>query len=248
MTAPTVTSEAAEQRGGPAPRGRRRWRPLRILGFITVALAATAVVLVMAPDSETPPALSNGNFEAGDFQGWASESRGDGDWVVYEDGTTPPDPSISDPNPPFEMPDPPEGQYAAVADMDGSGVHFLYRDIDVTSPWTLHATVFYENHGVAIYDPETFGEFDVEPWYAGTSKNQQFRVDLVDPEAPIHSLEDGDVLATVFRTRAGDPPALEPTTVSIDLSPWEGQVVRLRATEVDNLGPLRAGIDDVGLE
>lgn len=248
MSIPTIAPEAAEQSREPVSRSGPKSRLWWMLALVAVAVAATAVVLLTVWDSETAPTLSNGDFETGDLAGWTTESRGSGDWLVYEDGANPPDPSISDPSPAFEVPDPPQGQFAAVADMDGSGVHFLYRDIEVTGPWTLHATVFYENHGVAIYDPPSFGVFDGDSWYGGTEQNQQFRIDLIDPESSIQSLEDADVLATVFRTQAGDPPALEPSAVRIDLSPWEGQVVRLRVTEVDNLGPLRTGIDDVRLD
>ena len=71
---------------------------------------------------------------------------------------------------------------------------------------------------------------------------------MVNPGAPIHSLEPDEVLATVFWTRYGDPTSLGPTPVSVDLAPWEGQTIRLRITQTDNMGPLRAGIDDVRLE
>jgi hypothetical protein len=213
-----------------------------------VVAAVAAIALFIAFVSEDPPVLENGGFETGDLTGWAVESFGAGDWFVYEEGTTPPDPSMSDPDPAFNVPDPPEGQYAAVTDMDYKGVHFLYRDIEVTGPWVLHATVLYENHGARILDPPNFGTFIGEVWSGGSYSNQQFRIDLIDPGAEIHSLEADDVLATVFRTRAGDPPALGPTAVTMDLSPWEGQTIRLRATQIDNAGPMRAGIDDVRLE
>jgi hypothetical protein len=39
-----------------------------------------------------------------------------------------------------------------------------------------------------------------------------------------------------------------PTPISFDLSPWEGQTIRLRITQIDNLEAFRAGIDDVWLE
>lgn len=199
-----------------------------------------------AEGSQVP--LSNGDFETGDFTSWSTESWGKGDWFIYEDGSTPPDPLVSDPTAPFDVPDPPQGQYAAVTDMDYSGVHFLYRDIEVAGLWTLHAMVFYENSVGTIYEQPDFGTFDGDTWFAGSGvRNQQYRIDLVDPQAPIQSLEADDVLATVFRTQEGDPASLEPTPVSIDLSPWESQTIRLRISEVDNSGALRAGIDDVRL-
>ena len=197
----------------------------------------------------SPVSLPNGDFETGDFTSWSTESwGGNGDWYIYEDGKTPPDPSASDLSPPFDVPDPPQGKYAAVTDMDYSGVHFLYRDIEVAGPWTLHAIVFYENSVWRIHDQPDFGRFDGEAWFGGAGvTHQQYRIDLVDPGAPIHSTEPDDVLATVFWTREGDASSLEPTPVSFDLSPWEGQTIRLRIVQVDNADAFRAGIDDVRL-
>jgi hypothetical protein len=212
-----------------------------------LAVAVTTVILFLSFGRGGPPILENGGFETGDLTGWSTESWGSGEWLVYLNGTTPPDPSISDMDTPFDVPDPPEGRYAAVSDMNYSGVRFLYRDIEVTAPWTLRAIVFYENHGAEIHDKPDFGSFYEDSWSSGF-QNQQYRIDLVDPGAPIHSLEPDEVLATVFWTRYGDPSALGPTPVSVDLAPWEGQTIRLRITQTDNMGPLRAGIDDVRLE
>lgn len=213
----------------------------------TTTTEAPATTTTIVEGSPVP--LPNGDFETGDFTSWSTKSwGGHGDWFIYEDGTTPPDPSVSDTNPPFNVPDPPQGQYAAVTDMDYSGAHFLYRDIEVAGPWTLHAIVFYENSIGTIYEQPDFGRFDGEAWLAGSGVTyQQYRIDLVDPQAPIHSTEPDDVLATVFWTREGDPSFLDPTPVSIDLSPWEGQTIRLRIVQVDNHEAFRAGIDDVRL-
>lgn len=243
MTTPTIRPASSQPTRPNAPRGR----PWRLLAALVAVAVTIAVVLFLSFGSNGPPVLENGGFETGDLTGWSTASWGSGEWLVYEDGTTPPDPTISDVFPPFEVPDPPEGQYAAVSDMDYSGVRFLYRDIEVTGPWTLHAIVFYENHGGGIYDQPDFGAFIGDSW-SSRFNNQQYRIDLVDPESPIHSLEAGDVLATLFWAQSGDPSALDPTPVTIDLSPWEGQTVRLRATQTDNNGPLRAGLDDVRLE
>jgi len=73
-------------------------------------------------------------------------------------------------------------------------------------------------------------------------------VDIMDVAAPVRSTAAKDVLATVFRTAAGDPDTIAPRTVSFDLSEWAGERVRLRFAQVDNSGPLRAGVDDVRLE
>lgn len=246
MSTPPITATPSEQATRPTRRGSTGWRLL--WAALAVAAAIAAVVLFPASGAKDQPPLSNGDFETGDFTDWSTEDWGrSGEWLIYEDGTTPPNPSVTDDNRPFDVPDPPQGQYAAVTDMDHSGARFLYRDIEVTGPWTLHAIVFYENGIETIYDPPYFGTFDGDLWFANV-RSQQFRIDLIDPQAPINSVEADDILATVFRTRSGDPPSLEPTPVTFDLSPWEGQTVRLRASQIDNGGPFRAGIDDVRLE
>jgi hypothetical protein len=56
------------------------------------------------------------------------------------------------------------------------------------------------------------------------------------------------VLTNVFRTSPGDADRREPAAVTVDLSKWEGQTVRLRLAGVDNRGPLRAGVDNIRLE
>ena len=146
MSTPTMSTTASEQIARPGPQGWRRWR-LLILALV-VAAATAAVVLFIVSGSEDPPILSNGDFETGDLTGWSTESWGNGEWLVYEDATTPPEPWASDLSPEF-VPDPPQGLYAAVTVHTYSGARFLYRDIEVTGPWVLHATVFYESPELA---------------------------------------------------------------------------------------------------
>jgi len=84
--------------------------------------------------------------------------------------------------------------------------------------------------------------------YDEPEANQQFRIDLVAPSAPIDSVAQRDVLVRVFETSAGDPDRREPSTVSVDVSRWAGRTVRLRLAATDNSGPLRAGVDDIRFE
>jgi hypothetical protein len=139
------------------------------------------------------------------------------------------------------MPDPPQGSFAAATDMDAPGRHIMYRDIKVPGPYLLRMTVFYDGFSEAFTQIPTLEVVDV-------AFNYQYRIDLMDTSAPVESLEEGDVLATVLSTKYGDPQVLEPTLMTIDLSPWQGQTVRLRFAQVDNTGPLRAGVDDIYLE
>jgi hypothetical protein len=190
--------------------------------------------------SATRAATANWNFETGDFTDWRTRARGSGAWHVYADGTKPPDPADSDPIVPFKVPQPPQGRFAAVTDMTAPGTRILYRDVKLDGRVKLRFTLFYVNHG-ELASPRSLD-------FNGSEANQQFRVDLLDPAAPVDSLAARRVLATIFRTVPGDPDTLGPRTIAFDLSRWEGRKVRLRFAQVDNGGPLRAGVDDVRLE
>jgi len=197
---------------------------------------ARAVALPAAQGSS-----GNWNFERGDFTGWQTRSSGNGAWHVYADGTKPPDPADSDPQFPFNVPEPPEGRFAAVTDMTAPGSRILYRDVKLDRRSKLRFTLFYENHVGAFSSPASLDADLRRP-------NQQFRAELVDPAAPVDSLARKHVLARIFRTAPGDPAKLDPRTITFDLSPWAGKKVRIRFAQVDNRGPMRAGVDDVRLE
>jgi hypothetical protein len=173
------------------------------------------------------------DFESGAITDWQAVGGGSGGWFVYSDDQKAPDPSQSDPTVPFDLPDPPEGRFAAVTDMNGPGTRILYRDLRLDGRFRLHVTVFYASTG-PFSSPKTLAHD------AGGS-NQQFRIDLLDLLAPIDSVAEGDVLVNVFRTLPGDPKRRKPTEVSMDVSALAGQTVRLRLAVADNQGPLRVG-------
>lgn len=196
-----------------------------------------------APAPAVAVALGAGSldFERCDRDGWMTLSRGSGAWHVYSDASTPPDPSDSDPHYPFRAPAPPQGDFAAVTDMSGPGSRILYRDAIPGRGTELRFTLFYDNHVVVdFHAPQSLDHKRRAP-------NQQVRVDLMDPSAPVDSVAPEDVLATIVRTRPGDPAKTAPHRISFDLSRWAQRKVRLRFAQVDNLGPLRAGVDDVRL-
>ncbi len=125
--------------------------------------------------------------------------------------------------------------------MSSPGTRILFRDV---RSWTVasssHLTVFYAGLG-AFSSPDTLV-------HDAPDANQQFRIDLLHPSAPIDSVAKADVLVNVFRTSPSDSTTREPAEVSVDLSRWAGQTVRLRLAQTDNRGPLRVGVDDIRLE
>jgi CubicO group peptidase (beta-lactamase class C family) len=179
------------------------------------------------------------DFESGRITGWQAVGGGSGGWFVYSDGHQAPDPAQSDPNVPFDVPDPPQGKFAAVTDMNGPGTRILYRDLRLQGRFTLQLSVFYT--GTAPFSSPASLAYDTP------EANQQFRIDLVGPSAPIDSVAKGDVLVNVFHASPGDPARRQPTEARIDLSAWAGQTVRLRLATTDNQGPLRVGVDNIRL-
>lgn len=198
------------------------------------------VGLAAASTKASHSAAGNWNFERGDLSGWHTRACGSGAWYAYADGKQPPNPAETDPDVAFDVPAPPEGRYAAVTDMTAPGARILYRDVALAERTRLRFTMFYDNAG-EFASPESL-DFD------GREANQQFRVELLDPAAPADTTSAKHVLATIFTTAPGDPSKLAPKTVTFDLSRWAGQRVRIRFAQVDNRGPLRAGVDDVRIE
>jgi CubicO group peptidase (beta-lactamase class C family) len=180
------------------------------------------------------------DFESGALTDWRAVGGGSGGWFVYSNGSKAPDPGQSDSNVPFDLPNPPQGKFAAVSDTNGPGTRILYRDVKLDGRFRLHLSVFYAGVG-GFSSPQSLA-------YDEPGANEQFRVDLVAPSAPIDSVAHGDVLVNIFATSAGDPERREPSAVSVDLSRWAGRTVRLRFAATDNGGPLRAGVDDIRFE
>jgi CubicO group peptidase (beta-lactamase class C family) len=200
-----------------------------------VVLVALSSVLVGC--QARPRTIVMEDFESGAITNWQAVGGGSGGWFVYSNGHKPPDPAQSDPNAPFDVPDPPQGRFAAVTDMNGPGTRILYRDLRLEGRFTLQATMFYVGAG-PFSSPAILAHDTPEA-------NQQFRIDLVGPSAPIDSAAKGDVLANIFHTSPGDPARRQPTEVRMDMSAWAGQTARLRLATTDNQGPLRAGVDNI---
>jgi CubicO group peptidase (beta-lactamase class C family) len=217
---------------------------------VAVAALTTSAVLSGCANQPTPSVAPTttirpttiviDDFEDGDLAGWRSVGAGPGGWFVYTGGSTAPDPSVSDPGAAFAMPDPPEGNHAAVTDMNGPGTRILFRDLRLDGRFKLHLNVFYRGNA-RFSSPATLA-------HDSTEANQQFRVDLMSPTAPIDSLASADVLLNVFHTSHGDPTSRMPADVVVDVSTLAGQTVRLRLAEADNQGPLRVGFDNVRFE
>jgi hypothetical protein len=198
-----------------------------------LAIGATAAILAPAASATT---VVNGDFESGSLSGWTLFNEGSsGSWYAYS-GTA--NPAYPEP----EVPPPPQGNFAAISAQGNPGTHILYQDIALEPGFShvLMLTAYY--HSLAplkVPSPDTLS--------ASGEPNQQYRIDVIKPTAPITSLEPSDILAPVFATHEGDPEFMSPKQIQVDLTQFGGQTVRLRMAEVDNQLFLNAGLDAVSI-
>lgn len=202
----------------------------RTAGVLATALCAASMLAV--PSAASAATISNGGFES-DFTGWTKSTQGSGDWYVYSGTTAPSGQAVAAP---------PQGTKAATTDQSGAGSHVLYQDValEASARHTLTFKLYHHNSASSFVSPNTLD-------HAGAA-NQQYRIDVMSPAAPIRSVAAADVLATVFKTKPGDPATLAPTTISFDLTPFAGQIVRLRFAEADNQLFFAASVDDVAID
>jgi hypothetical protein len=176
--------------------------------------------------------ITNGGFEAGNLGGWTTATvAGNGGWFAYT-GT-------SSPLTGFTVPAPPEGSYGAIADEVDVDAEILYQDIALEPGFsgTLTFSWFYLNHANAFVTPQTLDPL--------SGPNQQVRIDLVSPTADQWSVAPSDILVPIAATHVGDPNSIAATAVTIDLTPFAGQTVRLRFAAAQTEGYLQAGADNV---
>lgn len=217
---------------------------LRMVGSRALAaVVATCGLLALLAPGAPAATVVNGNFEAGNLSGWTVvdvPSPEGGSWFAYS-GTNAP--FSSTPEFPRTVIAPPQGNFAAISDQTGPGRHILYQDValEPAATQTLSMYVYYiSNAPLATPSPDSL---DFESLFP----NQQFRVEIVKPSAPVDSVNPADILATVFKTSTGGPPEMSPALFTVDLTPFAGQTVRIRAIEVDNSGYLNGGVDAVSI-
>jgi hypothetical protein len=200
------------------------------------------------PAAASAASVVNGNFESGNLEGWHvfSTSPEVGDWFSYE-GTTPPFSLRGKGRGTGEVPPPPQGRYGAVADELDPVTTILYQDVEL-APEMKHQlslrTFYASDRPLAVPTPDTLSPLEEE---TGGHVNQQFRIDVMRPEAPLESLAPEDLLRTVFETHAGDPASMPPTRMTANLTPFAGQTVRLRFAVAATKEALNAGLDEVSV-
>jgi hypothetical protein len=226
-------------------------------------ISAFACCALLAPGSASAATVVNGGFESGNLDGWTQVHSEAGEWAAYFgnlipserekveeeeveyeeclEGALDPEECAFDPEPEIFFP-PPSGTYAAVTQQGFISEMAIYQDVALEPGQThqLAMTLSYSTfEAITVPSPNSLQ-------YDGR-ENEQFRVDVIKPSAPIFSVEPGDILATVFANKPGDPTRMGFTRFSTDLSAFAGQTVRIRLGNVVSEGELNAGADDIAI-
>ncbi len=225
------------------------WIETRARVLLLGALAAVAFAVLSVPAGASAATVVNGDFESG-LSGWQVQNTGPATksgWFTYS-GTKSP---LGEEGSGEELPSPPSGSNAAITDQSGPSSDILYQDVTLEPYWThqLTMTLFYKNLAEQIFIPNP----DTLNWTGGPSEteeeqaDQQYRVDVMKPTAPVNSLNPSDILATVFATKEGSPESMAPAQFTTDLTPFAGQTVRLRFAMTDNEFFFNAGVDNISI-
>jgi len=216
-----------------------------------VAAFVAVLVAMFAPNGAEAAKVVNGNFESGTLNGWqVRHESGAGNWFAYT-GTDAPIGSKR-PKPADPVQRPPQGAFAAIADQANPDSLILYQDVALEAgrKHQLSLLAYYDSYKpIEIPNPDTLSVAN-EALSLPNGKfqhNQQFRIDVIRPEAPLESLDPADVLRTMFATKRGGPQHLTPTRLTADLSAFAGQTVRIRIASAVTEEVLNAGVDAVSI-
>jgi hypothetical protein len=193
-----------------------------------LAVAAIAVLALALPAGAGAATVVNGDFETGSLSGWQQYNEtGGGEWFTYSGAEA------------LGFFPPPSGNFAAADEQSFPDLDVLYQDIALEPGYTHQLSLW-------LYYRST-EPISAPPTLSLKTENQQLRVDVMKPTAPLNSVAPGDILATVFANKYGDPEEMAPTHLTADLSPFAGQTVRLRIANAVTEGPFITGVDGVSI-
>ena len=207
-------------------------RKLSLAALLTCALAAPLHSAI----------LINGGFESG-LAGWTKADQ------LGSEGSYFSQTGVVSPVNGFPVPAPPEGTFAAMTDAAGSGSHVLYQDFLIplgASPASISFQL-YINNGYGA--PDFYAPASLD--FSTAALNQQARVDIITTTADPFSVAGPDVLLALYQTLPGRSLVSGYSLIQVDLSAFflahQGETVRLRFAEVDNVAPFNLGVDAVSL-
>lgn len=228
----------------------RRLRP----SIARAGLLVVVLTVLLAPSSAEAEKVVNGGFESGTLSGWnVYQANPFGDWFAYQ-GTETPIGAVrkKQGGRADAIQPPPQGSYAAVTDEIEPDTLILYQDVvlEPGSDYQLSLVAYYDSYKpIAIPTPDSLSiaEEALRLPNGKFQENQQFRIDVMKPDAPLESLDQADILRTVFATKLGDRPTMAPRKLTANLSAFAGQTVRLRIANAVSEEVFNAGVDAVSI-
>jgi hypothetical protein len=203
------------------------------------ALGAWAIVAVAACVFAAPAGAAtivNGDFETGNLSGWhVYNSTSEGNWFAFNAKEAEDE----------EVQPPISGTFSAYTTEEYPDTAILYQDVALEPLYShqLSLTVGYRSQAPIVTANTLLVDPEVPPSY----DNQQMRVDVMRPTAPLESTSSSDILTTVFANKTGDPQVMAPKQFSVDLSPFAGQTVRLRVVTSAGDSEFNTVLDDVSI-
>lgn len=204
--------------------------------WIKWIVAVAAVCALAAPAGAAAATVVNGDFETGNLDGWQQYNKElAGEWFTYSREDAEPSPGV------FNYFPPPSGNFAAREDQGDPDIDALYQDVALEPGLTHHLSLtfyYFSEAPIVVPSPDTLSL---------ETENQQVRVDVMKPSAPIESVSPADILTTLYASESGDSEVLEPVRLTADLTPFAGRTVRLRIVSSVTNSPMEAGVDDVSI-
>jgi hypothetical protein len=224
-------------------RGGGLWR------FVVVLLVSGAL-----PAAASAATVANGDFESGNLSGWHVQRQTEaGDWFAYR-GTEAPYGGSGERAGAEPVQAPPQGRFAAIADEVNPDSVILWQDValEPNASHLLALTAYYQSDlPLATPSPNSLSVLEEA---IGNQANEQFRIDVIEPTAPLDTLDPNDILATLLDVGSGAAQKMKPTRLTADLSAFAGQTVRIRAAVTARPDPERAqsgsvkGIVNAGID
>jgi hypothetical protein len=220
-----------------------------------IATLGAVALLTLGTGTASAATVENGNFESGDLEGWDVDSFALGGWFEYEGelsplrrgsefgalrrGLTP-------------LPAPPQGQFGAASQQASPSAAFLSQVVKLERRMRhkLKFKLAYRNFNTGAPRGGIPGFHTPNHFRFGkaAAPNQQFRMDVMKPDAPINSAKAKHILERVYITERGDPNSRNYRTVKEDLTQHAGEKVRLRFGFVVTEAPLNVGVDAVKIK
>jgi hypothetical protein len=197
------------------------------------ALLATLAACALIAGSAGAATIQNGDFSDG-LNGWTilAKPLSDGSWWLQTSAVLP----ISS----HEHIGPLSGT-SLVSDENGPISAVVYQDVALEPESTHQLSLSYwYNSYLPFVHPEPVN-FDLD------NSAQQIRIDVLKPTADPFSATPGDILTTILDPGDSDATVKDWTPLSVDLSGFAGQTVRLRAVNHSKQSHLHFGIDSISI-